>query len=176
MVTRRKGSSGGASSSGHADSPSTRAGCSGSTSPWSAKQRVGNYDLENLSKKWDDDSVIRERIRNGFHLCRHWDHETKQETDTYVECCVDDARVNKLVVAPLLRLMKDNDLLLPSIDRLIQAICLFYEVGKKPRSLEHCYQQAWSLRRIIQNVKSHCYIDTPPQDRMLNCYMNCLFF
>ena len=129
-----------------------------------SRERVGNYDLSGLSRAWDNDPVIRERVRDGHHLCRHWDETTEQEVNAYVECSVEDARANKFVLAPVLVLMKSNDLLLPNIDKLIQSIDLLYDTARKPRAMLHCYQQAWSIRRLIQQVKTHLYKDYPPQD------------
>lgn len=129
-----------------------------------SRERVGNYDLSGLSREWDNHPVIRDRIRDGHHLCRHLDETTQQEMDAYVECSMEDARVNKFVLSPIMVLMKSNDLLLPNLDRLIQSIDLLYHTARKPQSLEHSYQQAWSIRRLIQQVKSHLYKDFPPQD------------
>ena len=90
--------------------------------------------------------------------------QTKELDDSYVESSVEDARANKFVVAPVLEFMKTNELRIPSIDNLILAIDLVYQTGMKPRNLEHCYQQAWAIRRIIQQVKSFLYKESPPQD------------
>lgn len=125
---------------------------------------MGNYDVAILAKQWDDNSCIRDRIRENQHLLRHYSVEDQKETDGYVEGCVDDARVNKEVLAPVFSLMKDNALLLPSIDRLILTIEHFYQIGKKPKSMVHCYQMAWATRRAIQAVKSLAYKDGPPEE------------
>ena len=146
-----------ASSSGHAKTMD-------GSSPRPSQERVGNYDMGGLHKKWDNDENIRARIRSGYHLCRHFDVEKKVETDDYVEACVEDTRANKFVIAPVLELMRVHGGLLPSIDGLIQSIDLFYQITTVSKGLEHSYQQAWAIRRSIQIVKSFAYKDQPPQD------------
>lgn len=148
-----------ASSSGLSRSHSTD-----SSSPTST---VGNYDILVLSHKWDDDSTIRARIRDEHYLCRHFDHFSKAEVDASAECTVEDTKVNKLVIAPILCLMSENQCQLPSIDRLIEVIDRFYKICKKPKSLEHSYNQAWSIRRLLGQVKQLAYKDSPPQDCMV---------
>ena len=40
--------------------------------PGTPKPRTGRYSLENLAAKWDDTPEVRERLRQGNHLLRHW--------------------------------------------------------------------------------------------------------
>ena len=157
-----KSTGSGASSSGASATDSPTSGTSLHRAQ--SRERVGNYDLVGVSQDWDNSAVLRQRIRDGHHLCRHMSSENMEEEDTYVESSMDDVRVNKFVLVPLMTLMAQHDLLLPNLDRLIQSIDLLYQTAKKPRSLEHSYQQAWAIRRLIQQVKSHLYKNEPPQD------------
>ena len=89
----------------------------------------------------------------------------------HVEGTIEELKINKEVLAPLLVLMKDNKQLLPNIDRLIQSIDVLYTSSKNHRDLEHCYQQAWALRRLIQKLKSFTYRDLPPTEAYLALFV-----
>lgn len=148
-----------------------KASSSGTSSPHSSsspspRERVGNYDLLNLATTWDNHEIIRDRLREDHNLLRgvHDDGEVTTLTDKYVEGNVQTVRANQIVLEPLVEIMGANDRLVPNLDNLIQCIDCLYRKAKKPRLLEHCYQQAWGLRRLIQVVKNQCYRKHPPED------------
>ena len=148
-----------------------KASSSGTSSPHSSsspspRERVGNYDLLNLATTWDNHEIIRDRLREDHNLLKgvHDDGEVTTLTDKYVEGNVQTVRANQIVLEPLVEIMGANDRLVPNLDNLIQCIDCLYRKAKKPRLLEHCYQQAWALRRLIQVVKNQCYRKHPPED------------
>ena len=152
-------SSGGSSSSGSKpmEDSSQR---SPSASP---KVVVGSYDCSGLPKKWDDDAVIRERIRSNFNLVVRIDHEFKP-ANGYVESTTDNVKLNAPIMGPVCDLMKDNDLKPPALDVLIEQINLFYVIAKVWGGYESYYQQAWAIRRLLGKLKTYTYREFPPED------------
>ena len=149
----------------------SRASGSGSSSPRSTNgscvERVGKYGLDTLPRDWDNCDEIRDRLRDDHHLLRHVDPETGEQTNHHVEGNVVNLKCNKQIVLPLAKLMAENGLLVPSLDRLIEACDRIYKIAKKPRSPEHCYQMAWACRRLMGTMKSFCYRPLPPEDPKL---------
>lgn len=76
----------------------------------------------------------------------------------------DNIEHNYFVVKPLARLMGDNHLTLPAVDRLIEAVTRFYDIVKMPKNGDFYYQQGWALRRLCTKLKSCIYRDQAPQD------------
>ena len=160
-----------------ASSSNSSPGCSTPSAHGEYRERVGNYDLKNLAKTWDNLEKIREQIRDGHNLVRVWEPTTNQLQDQdQVDGNVSNLKANTTVVEPLAVLMKANDLLMPNIDNLIQTVDCFYRNCRHARSLEHSYQMAWGLRRLLVKLKSFCYKDGPPQDYIFCCqYMQIVF-
>lgn len=154
------------SGSGHSASPTT--GSSSEFSPRNAS--VGYYSLDDLPGLWDNNPIIRDRLRHqesgsktGLPLVVGLD-AAGAEAEVYVEATLDVLKANEYVMMPVLHLMSKNMLMLPHIDRVIEAVDSFYKICKKPRGGDHCYQQAWAIRRLIGYTKHQCYRDFPPQD------------
>ncbi len=149
------------SGSGHSGSPTGNSFCE--ISPRGA--RVGQYPLDDLPTLWDGNPIIRERMRSkgNFPLVVGLD-QFGEEAAVYVEATQETLQANEYVMMPIFHLMAKNTLMLPHIDRLIQAIDSFYKLSKRPRDAEHCYQQAWAIRRLIGYLKHQCYRDLPLQD------------
>ena len=127
-------------------------------------ERVGTYDLLNLAKTWDDDEDVRSRIRDQEAILLSYDEEIKKPVERYVEATLETIRVNRATLAPVCKLLANNDLLMPNIDRLIQTVDQAYRIGKHPRSYEHSYQMSWAFRRLLVKVKSFCYKPSPPEE------------
>ena len=134
------------------------------------RERVGSYDLLNLVKIWDDNEMVRDRVRENHNLCQtvHVEGDKEMIRDAYVEGNVSNVKANVHVLEPVIEIMGHNERLLPNLDNLIQCIDAFYRKAKKARTLEHCYQMAWSIRRMIQVVKGACYRETPPEARPIS--------
>ena len=145
-----------------------------STSP-TVRERVGNYELVNLSKKWDNNEIIRDSVRENHNLLRTVREEGDRQVilDEYVEGNTENVKANREVLDPIMEIMGQHDKLIPNLDNLIQCIDAFYRKAKKPRFLEHCYQMAWAIRRLIQVVKSVCYRPAPPEDRRVYYKQGC---
>ena len=118
---------------------------------------------------WDDNQEIRDSVRDNKNLLQHWDDMQKVATCACdVDKTVENCKLNSKVLIPVLELMRQNSLMLPSLDRLIQAIDWFYSTSKKVKSLEHCYKQAWAIRDLINVLKSFTYRENPPAETCLN--------
>ena len=159
-ATKTKSSKSGSSSSGLSPPPSTP----------TIRERVGTYDLQDLVKIWDDNERVRDRVRENHNLCQtvHVEDEKEMVRDAYVEGNVLNVRANFDILEPVIEIMGRHERLLPNLDNLIQCIDAFYRKAKKARTLEHCYQMAWSIRRMIQVVKGCCYRETPPEARPIS--------
>ena len=60
-----------------------------------------------------------------------------------------------------------------SIDSLIKSVNDFFELAKLSRSSDHCYQEAWSIRRLIGKLKRFTYRNQPPQDCVVSIWCLC---
>lgn len=147
-----------ASSSGHADSRTSSP--SASQSP---RNVVGRYSLDTLPASWDNDPTVRDRMRSELPLVVRVD-EKGDPVEGYVEATKDSIKMNSSALLPLCQIMRENHLMLPSIDQLILALDKFYQMVKLSRSLEFCYHQAWAFRRLLVKLKHVLYRDFPPQD------------
>ena len=158
---------------------SEKSSSSGSPPPHSAsptvRERVGNYELVNLSKQWDDNEIIRDSVRENHNLLRTVREEGDRQVilDEYVEGNTENVKANREVLGPIMEIMGQHDKLIPNLDNLIQCVDAFYRKAKKTRTLEHCYQMAWAIRRLIQVVKSVCYRPAPPEDRRVYYKQGC---
>ena len=163
----------GSASSGCGGSASTSRAPSPSTSSCS-KSIVGTYALDGVAIDWDNEHVIRERIRNNQNLLRAIDPVTKSVSDCYVDGTKENVIINLEVLLPLASLMGSNGLSLPSIENLIFTCEQFFKVAKVSRNADHAYQQAWGLRRLLGKLKSFCYREAAPQDRGLSSSSVCM--
>ena len=157
-------SSGASSSSG-----STRCD-SGSPAPSESESRkvvCGNYDLSCLPKNWDDDMNIRERMRSGLSLVVRLDPTTEKPVNGTVESTTENVKLNEPVLLPVCRLMKDNELKPPRLERIIEQINCFYNMAKIWGGYEAYYHQAWAIRRLMGKLKTFTYREFPPEDRVL---------
>ena len=124
---------------------------------------VGNYDLGVLPKQWDDDLVIRDRMRSGMSLVVRLDHNNQPENG-YVESTTENVKLNEAVLHPICILMQKNDLKPPQLEKIIEQIHIFYGMAKIWGRYETYYQQAWALRRLLGKLKTFTYREFPPED------------
>ena len=119
--------------------------------------------LDSLPSEWDQSQEIRERMRNDMNLTIAFDAQGK-ESNEYVTATKEHVKLNACVLRPLAVLMAANDLLLPSIDKLIFAIEEYYVMAKRSILHEKAYHEAWSIRRLIGKLKRSVYRQCPPED------------
>ena len=151
-----------ADSSRHGGGGASRASSPGSTR--SNKNVVGSYSLDGIPVEWDNHPAIRERIREQNNLCLAFNYDKGCGASEYVNATIDNVKINAPVLEPLAKMMAANSLRLPSIEQLIKAISDFFILAKLSRSDDHCYQEAWSIRRLIGRLKKFTYRSCPPQD------------
>jgi len=106
----------------------------------------------------------RDRVRAGHNLLQNFDSTKNTQVDGDVDKTIENCQINSFVLKPVLDLMKDHQLMPPALDRLIQSVDAFYRTSKVTRSLEHCYNQAWAIRDLINVLKSVLYRESPPTD------------
>ena len=140
-------------------------GCSRASSPASTPRNVvGSYSLGCIPVKWDNNPTIRCRMRDDQNLCLAFNYEKQCGESTYVDATIDNLKLNAAVLEPLAHMMQENDQKLPSIENLITAVGDFFQLAKMTRTSDHCYQEAWSLRRMIGKLKKFTYRSHAPQD------------
>ena len=140
----------------------------------SPKSRVGDFSLEGIPLQWDNDPTVRERMRENQNLCLAYNESTGQTTSTFVDATISNLKLNASVLKPLVVLMKENDRQLPSIHALITAVENYFVLAKLSRTSDQCYQEGWSIRRLISKLKKFTYRATPPQDWFWICCLNIL--
>ena len=160
-ATAAKSKSRGSGASGSGESGASSASSSSPTST----PKVGHYDLSVLPVSWDNHPTIRERIRESLNLSLRYEPSGKHSAG-YVEGTKESVKLNACVLEPVCVLMSENNCTLPNIDRLIQAIDHYFQISKVSRTLEHCYQESWAIRRMIGKLKTYTYREFPPKDCM----------
>lgn len=130
----------------------------------SPKSVVGTFGLESIPVTWDNDHQIRDRIRLNENLTMRFNSSLGKTETGFVEATPENCRVNAPVLKPLLTIMRENDLQLPAIPTIINAIESFYQLSKVVRSSDQVYQESWAIRRLIGKMKKFAYRQSPPQD------------
>ena len=97
-------------------------------------------------------------------MCLAYNESTGQTTSGFVEPTISNLKLNASVLKPLVILMKENDRQLPSITALITAVEEFFLLAKLARTSDQCYQEGWTIRRLISKLKKFTYRPLPPQD------------
>lgn len=156
---------------GRSSTGSSSSGCGGMpTEQPSPSEVTRRYPMESLSLQWDNSSEIRDRLRSGHHLLRHWDNKRKMATDSYVEKTVENLRLNHFVLQPMFEIVGRNDRALPILDNLMEQISKLFERSKCTYRLhgDRVYQEAWAIRRLCSLAKQQIFRRKPPQDK---CYI-----
>ena len=125
---------------------------------------MGTYDLDSLPVTWDNDHRIRDRIRQNENLMMRFNTTLGKTEMGFVEATPDNCKTNAAVLKPVLAIMRSNDLQLPGISALVNAIESFYQLSKVVRSSDQVYQESWAIRRLIGKMKKFGYRSFPPQD------------
>ena len=144
-------------------SKSSSSGCSreslGEEDPGMSKARTGRYSLENLARVWDDTPEVRERLREGHHLMRHWCNQTKKDTNDPVTSIVANLKLNHFVLKPVMTLMRANSHLIPCVDNLMEEITVLFQRCKLQFNGDRVYHEAWAVRRLATLAKSQLWKD-----------------
>ena len=117
------------------------------------KAMVGEYSLVGLALKWDNDSEIRQRMRDGFNFLCHFDPKLKKLTNHKPEKNVKDAQANARVLLPVCNLIRTHKLL-PEVERLADEVRTIHSIFHMPISTADARKCAWSIRHFISVIKS----------------------
>ena len=104
--------------------------------------------ISGLALKWDDSSVIRQRMREGFNLCIHYDSKVKKETNFEVARNVKNLKANQQVMVPVLHIIRSTGCII-NIDRLAMEVTKLYKLNDKTINTKTQYDQAWSIRHLV---------------------------
>ena len=143
------------------------------------KEQIGVYPLDGLAIQWDNMPEVRDRLRGGDNLLKHWDHVQKAIVNSHVGKVVENLRVNAFVLRPLFEIMAKNDQKSPCIDKLQDEVKLLFTRMKITftKHQDRIYQDSWAIRRMCTLAKSQVFRDGPPKettaysDKMLFFFM-----
>lgn len=105
-------------------------------------------DLSGLALKWDDCSVIRQRMRKKLNLVVHYDSKLKKETNFEVARSVKNVKANKAALVPLCQLIRHHQMI-PNIDSLGDEVRKLFAMNNEPIHVNLAMTQAWNLRHLI---------------------------
>ncbi len=166
-----------ASSSGHSEGGGGDSPASNQSAVSSASEKCGKYSLEGLAEKWDNDSFIRDRLRDGGFLLQHWDTKLQQATNTYCERNMANLKLNAQVISPVLGFMAQNDQLCPMIDHVLEQVKKLFTKSKSTFDADRVYQEGWAIRRLLSLTKSLMWKDKFPKDHGFQvCSFNIICF
>lgn len=129
-----------------------------------------HYSLDGLAKMWDDNEIVRGRLREQQNLCRHWDIKNSKEMDVSVDATLANCRINDSVLGPILKFIHANGGKMPSIDRVIEQVTLLYKMAKVSATGEKMYQEGWAVRRLCSHMKRLIHKQYQPKDRF--CFLD----
>ena len=119
-----------------------------------------------VREAWDAIPAVRERMR---HSQPSLVLRSKGESENSpCNKSVANARLNEAILMPYLLRMHEQNLKLPSIDKVLSEVHEFYSMCRVQTDATVLYNQAWSLRRLLQLIKARIYKPKPPQDRGTN--------
>ena len=122
--------------------------------------RVGSYSIDGLSAAWENVSKLRDRMWEQRCLLVQWDSKLEVEIPAlngHVSKSIHNLRSNRQILFPLIHLMRQNDLLLPNIDRLIAEVQVLYKRNGLGTSKDHgdiLYHTSWSIRHLLSLLKA----------------------
>ena len=90
------------------------------------KEQVGVYALDGLAIQWDNTPEVRDRLRGGDNLMKHWDSVQKAIVNSHVGKVVENLRVNAFVLRPLFEMMRKNEQKSPCIEKLMDEVALLF--------------------------------------------------
>lgn len=134
-------------------------------------EKVGGYSLDGLATCWDNDFLVRRRLRSGLNLVCKYDPNTGGPVTGHVEKSQDNCRLNNFILSPILCMMFENDLKLPAIDAVQIHVADIYQLNQVTVMEVQIYQDSWAIRRLLHYMKSMLYRPSFPKDITQNFCM-----
>ena len=127
-------------------------------------EKVGGYCLNGLASCWDQDFLVRQRLRSGLNLVCKYDPSTGASITGTVEKSADNCKINNFILSPILCMMFQNDFKLPAIDEVQTHVADIYQLNQCTVTEVQIYQDSWAIRRLLHYMKSMLYRPTFPKD------------
>ena len=127
-------------------------------------EKVGGYCLNGLASCWDQDFLVRQRLRSGLNLVCKYDPSTGAPITGNVEKSADNCKINNFILSPILCMMFENDFKLPAIDEVQTHVADIYQLNQCTVTEVQIYQDSWAIRRLLHYMKSMVYRPTFPKD------------
>ena len=134
-------------------------------------EKVGGYSLDGLATCWDNDFLVRQRLRCGYNLVCKYDPSTGAPVSGHVEKSQDNCKINNFILSPVLCMMFQNDFKLPAIDQVQIHVGDIYQLNQVTVTEVQIYQDSWAIRRLLHYMKSMLYRPSFPKDIT---YFSCL--
>lgn len=120
-----------------------------------------------LALKWDNNLVIRQRMREGFNLLVNFDAKLKVVTNSIVEKTQANVRVNSVVLQPVCQLIYATGLL--NIEDLEHEVKQLYSMNTVLVSPKTIIEQAWAIRYLVQVLKGSVKAFKDDKERIRRC-------
>ena len=126
-----------------------------SSSSLGSADATGALDLTGLAATWDGVPAIRQRLRGGEPLFA-------QVSERNLDIRTPSAYV--AVLKPILKIMRENNKKLPSIDGLREEVKHVYQLNQREIVSSDVDHVAWNLRKYAGFVKMKCRKQQPSND------------
>lgn len=130
------------------------------------KEQIGVYPLDGLAIQWDNTPEVRDRLRGGDHLMKHWDSVQKAIVNSHVGKVVENLRVNAFVLRPLFEMMSKNEQKPPCIEKLMDEVTTLFTRMRITftKHQDRIYQDSWAIRHMCTLAKAQIFRDAPPKE------------
>lgn len=141
------------------------------SSPDGPMEQDKGWAMEDLAESWDNHAGVRERLRQGGHLMKHFDPKLKIPVDAFVEKKIDNIKINACVLSPIFQLMRINGRTSPSIERLMEQVTRVFGMARVTfaNQQDRIYQDSWAIRRMCTYAKAQQFRDGPPKAKWYAC-------
>lgn len=142
-------------------------GLSAAVCPPEAKDEEGSGSGKGLALKWDNNEIIRQRMRQGFNLLVHHDDKLKKFTNAKVEKTMKNVKANTHVISPVCRMMNASGLTnIYDLEHEVKQIFAMCNIVVAKATI---ISQAWSVRYLIQVLKSSLKADKKDKTKIKRC-------
>ena len=122
-----------------------------------------------LALKWDNNELVRQRMRSGWNLLVHFDPKLKKMSNCSVDRTVPNVKVNVEILAPVCDWMR-RSCRVPEIDSLESQVQQMFSMYNAKVDTKTIGDQAWSIRHLITVLRQTA---RPPKPGSPQGYSRC---
>lgn len=120
-----------------------------------------------LCLKWDNDPLVRQRLREGWNLVVNYDTKLKRASNNFVQHTVHNVKYNACVLRPVCQEM--SKLRLVNIENLEDEVRQVHSLYNSLVSDQTMTEQAWAIRHLVSVLKSTIRVDKRDSSRTKRC-------